>query len=312
MELTYYKADMAKINIGLCLQGGGSATAWQAGALIPFILNPHIHVDVITGTSGGAFNGGILKSIFARHGQGPKGKELAVKTLIDAWKNNVAIPNISAQIASWHQMVNPVGHAVAIQANRGHFTRQLEKTIFSVMPDDEALESDEGPAFFVQTVDDKSGRGHLYTGKKVTREKILASAALKDCFHSVNGEIDGAYLGGANPPTPPTHLCKKLDWILFFMTVAEPLSVRPRLQKNLKPEDFDNDQIITGQAYGEIEYLRQKGHKVDVIAPEKSFSKNEKGMTGQSVLCRRMNDGMQYGMQKHDDFMQRLAVCVPA
>tara|TARA_B100001750_G_C15483050_1_gene586684 strand:+ start:138 stop:1073 length:936 start_codon:yes stop_codon:yes gene_type:complete len=295
--VSYFQYNVGKTNIVACLQGGGAATAWQAGALLPFIEHPDIHFSAITGTSGGALNGAILKHVFARHSQGEEGKARASSRLKDAWINHIAIDDLTANCVAFHSLINPVGHAMLAHANRGVFTRKLEQTLYTVLPDDEALKSSKGPAFYVQTVDENVQKGILYTGKDITRECILASAALKECFHSVNGQIDGAYLGGANPPSPAKRHVDKADHVMYFMTAAEPASVIPKKQCDLTAAELESDQIIREQAYCEIELLRQQGYPVTVIAPEKSFTDSEKSMTGRFTINRRINEGEISGTQ---------------
>ena len=142
------KIDMTSVSI--CLQGGGSATAWQAGALLPFIENPYIHINGITGTSGGAFNGAILKHVFARHGQTIEGKIRASQRLRSAWEDHIAINDYHATTLSYintayimqkssvqimaimhsKQMKSIVSryHDTTESIGRKYFTAQLEKT----------------------------------------------------------------------------------------------------------------------------------------------------------------------------------------
>ena len=280
------------------MQGGGAATAWQAGALLPFIENPYIHISSITGTSGGALNGAILKHVFARHGQGNKGKERASSRLKDAWENHIAIDDLTARCVAFHQLINPVGHAMIAHANRSMFTQKLKDTLYTLLPDDAAISSLKGPLLSIQTVHAETNKGILYTGSDITREIILASAALKDCFDHVNGHVDGAYLGGANPPAPSLETLDKVDTAIYFMTTAQPLKILPKKQCDLTAQDFDEEQLIGEQAYGEIEYLKQQGYSVNVVAPVKSFTKMESGQTGRSIIQNRIKNGYKAGADK--------------
>lgn len=303
--MSYFQYNLNKINIVACLQGGGSATGWQAGALLPFIEHPDIHFSAITGTSGGALNGAILKHVFTRHGQEQDGKARASKRLKDAWLHHIAIDDLTANCVAFHNMMNPIGHAMLTQANRGVFTRKLEQTLYTLLPDDNALKSSKGPAFFVQTVDEQTRKGILYTGKDVTRESILASAALKDCFQAVNGQIDGAYLGGANPPSPTQRHLDKADCILYFMTSAEPDSIIAKKQSDLTAAELEADQIIRQQAYCEIELLKQQGYPVTVIAPKHSFTDAQKSMTGHFTIKKRLEDGENFGNNQLNNVLDR-------
>ncbi len=292
-----------QFDVTLCLQGGGSACAWQAGALIPFIQNPHLKINAITGTSGGALNGALLKHVFARHGQGEAGKQRAMDRLKDAWLNHIAISDLTSNMVAIHKMMNPIGHEMMMLANRGLFTQRLEKTLETLLHNDSALRSKEGPELFVQTVDEMTGQGRLWTNGEMSRKLVLGSAALPGSFHSVDGQIDGACLGGANPPTPPSKFLNKNTLVLYFMTSAEPDFIVPKKQSELNADDLGEDNLILKQAYGEIALLRQQGYNVHVIAPSDSFSKAEKGQTGHSVIQRRINDGQAIGEDRHKDLV---------
>jgi NTE family protein len=305
-----------KQDIFLCLQGGGSACAWQAGAILAILQNPYLNIVGITGTSGGALNGAILKQAFAIHGQGEAGRSQAETDLTDAWMKYIAKHDIvdqglamaktcqtihnSALNAMLGMPIDPMSR-MAIQTlinsidthNRTLFTKELQQTLNKVIPDETALQSDKGPFFGVQVVHDKSGMGRFISGKDLKRKFILASAALRGSFHAVNGYVDGAHFGGANPAFPP------LPWlqtypnveIIYINTSQEPKNILPKLQSDLTQEDLADGELIIQEVYREIAYMRQMGHNITTISPKEYFTAADKGLIGQSVLAARMDNG---------------------
>lgn len=197
-------------NVAVACQGGGSHTAFTAGALsrlVPAIEASDDHRLVgLSGTSGGAFSAlaawyglladgaGVEDRLHALWAElcadGPADRALNAGTVFGSWAVNSGIG--APQISPYY--------TPASEYARGRLREALERTVaFEAIPD---LAGPAAPLLAVGTVDINGGCFEVFEDGEITRDVVLASAALPELFEAV--EMDGHYhwdgLFSQNPP----------------------------------------------------------------------------------------------------------------
>lgn len=208
--------------LNLALQGGGSHGAFTWGVLDALLEDGRIHIEGVSGTSAGAMNAVALAHGYALAAQEYKdprevqlaGAARARETLAQLWEGvgtmgstmlwGVPMPaagammNMLSQWLSPYQM-NPLG----INPLR----KLLEKVV-----DFEMICKVNAKEVFVCATNVRTGRGEIFTGKRLSADAVMASACLPMLFKAVEIEgehyWDGGYSG--NPAIYP----------LIYRTVA--------------------------------------------------------------------------------------------
>lgn len=235
--------------IAIALQGGGSLGAFSAGVLHSLLNDPSIEIKIVTGTSAGAMNGAIIAQTLNKFGHTQEGRAETQKRLSSFWNRITTSFNTSSSLMRNLIYMHPAAPYMA--------TQQLMSHIRTMIKNPRALKMARHTRLYVNAVD-TAGQERVFTGEEITHDAIQASAALRPYFNkvSIDGKdyMDGAYLGGANPPIDPLykHL-DKLDAVIFIMTNPPQQPVTPRKQSELTREDVRNtDGLILHQAYDHI------------------------------------------------------------
>ena len=198
-------------NVAIACQGGGSHTAFTAGALRRLVpaLAASDEYDLVglSGTSGGAFS-----ATAAWYGLLEGGSEGAVRTLRDVWMELSAETVAEEALVDWTvgiaRAINMGVPLVEISPYRNPLAawgqRRLRATLeahidFEAIPE---LAGPDRPRLVVGTVDINGGEFECFEDAEVTPEVLLASAALPELFEAV--KMDGHYhwdgLFSQNPP----------------------------------------------------------------------------------------------------------------
>lgn len=201
--------------LNLALQGGGSHGAFTWGVLDALLEDGRFDLDGISGTSAGAMNAVALAHGFALAASQGKEREeihvngcaLARDTLRKLWEGVGALgalmwgvplqgnPLVSL-MTQWFSpyQTNPL--------DINPLRNLLRDTVdFGLL----AHEAAHVPKVFVCATNVRTGRGEIFTGKRLCMESVMASACLPMMFQAVQieGEYywDGGYSG--NPALHP-------------------------------------------------------------------------------------------------------------
>lgn len=290
-----------KIAVGL--QGGGSLGAYTAGVLTQIIVEPTIEITDITGTSAGAMNGMVIAQTINKFGYGDVGRGKAVERLGRFWED-VSHPPLFfgvKETLNFMAALNPHGA-------RSIITNSLIRQIKEYVINPRALASGRLINLTVPAVDEY-GHERLFTNEQITHDAIHASAAIQPHIHPVRIDgvryIDGAYVGGSNPPIEPlTKAFNDIDAILFIMTNPPEAPIHCRKQSDLSVADVSyTDNLILHQVYDHIALLldqRAKGTNIPpihIIWPNvaRPYTQEQKQQVDSNFIYELYNQGIQDG-----------------
>jgi NTE family protein len=258
--------NIKKIAVGL--QGGGSLGAYTAGVLAQIIADPTIEITDITGTSAGAMNGMVVVQTINKFGYDIEGRNKTIERLGRFW-SDVSHPPLLPGVKETLNIMAAFNPHGAKQVITNSLIQQIEDYVINPR----ALASGRLINLTIPAVDD-NGNERLFTNEQITHDAIHASAAIQPHIHPVTIDgvryIDGAYIGGSNPPIEPlTKIFNDVDAILFIMTNPPAPPIHCRKQSDLSIADvLHTDNLILHQAYDHIALLldqRTKGTKIPPI-----------------------------------------------
>ena len=207
-------SDWAPQRLNLALQGGGSHGALTWGVLDALLEDGRFAIEGVSGTSAGAMNAVAMAYGFAQAAHAHRnardahlaGCALARATLTRLWEGvgtmgsmmwGVPLPGADAFMGMMSQWLSPY------QTNPLGFNplrKLLEREV-----DFERLRAARGPKVFVCATNVRTGRGEIFTGKRLSADAVMASACLPMLFKAVEIEgqhyWDGGYSG--NPALYP-------------------------------------------------------------------------------------------------------------
>jgi NTE family protein len=286
-----------KTTVAIACQGGGSHTAFTAGALRGILrgLPDKYEIVALSGTSGGAMCAALAWDGLRRNDvEGAIGrldgfwKDMAAKTPWDRFANAWSLwaSRSTGQFGSFGASPYATPTSVAAQ-------RQLRETIERHVGFDDPVPASP-PHLFVGAVNVESGSFEVFADGEKGADALLASAAIPSLFRAV--EIDGAShwdgLFSQNPPIRhfisevPTEAKPDEIWIVRIDPIATgevPRSLddiadrRSDLSGNLSLEqekhiiesinDMIEKGIITDEAYKRIAIREiDLGMKLDLLS----------------------------------------------
>ncbi|MBP6985564.1 MAG: patatin-like phospholipase family protein [Alphaproteobacteria bacterium] len=200
--------------IALGLQGGGSHGAFTWGVLDALLEDTRIEIIGISGTSAGGMNAAALLQGYNKNGrEGARAemrrfwKLLSARTNLNPFKTNLIqmfTGNHSLRGSpsyAWMNMLRETYSPYDLNPMDINPLRDLVHDFF----DCSLLHQPSKLKLFLCATHVKSGKLHIFKGKKITEEALLASACLPNIFKAVeiDGEHywDGGYVG--NPALFP-------------------------------------------------------------------------------------------------------------
>ena len=302
--------DLSVHRGNLGLQGGGSGCAYTAGVLYRLLAEPSIEFNRVTGTSGGALCGFAITQPINKKGYTPEGRQLAQTRLVELWDEIAvedSVAHIGRHVDSFLRL-NPFLNPHLKSGYSAAMASLLKRT--TINPN--ALQSDRHIKLIVNAVAE-NGTERLFKGKELNTAPIMASGALPPYFHpvSIDGTryLDGAILGGSNPPIQPL-IEKKSDFVMFVMTNPPEKPIIEQLQKDMHAQDVRHTNgLILHQAYNEIAHILARHESGDpsippvhVIYPNipKPWSAQDKQRVDRSTISRRF----EMGIESADAFLE--------
>jgi NTE family protein len=187
--------------INLALQGGGAHGAFTWGVLDALLKDERLLVEGISGTSAGAMNGAIIAGALAQPGVDQR--QFARDGLQQFWRDVSIDGKLSAgQRALTDIVLAPWRLGMAAAAPFMDATRRMAspyefnpldinplRSVVESHVDCAAIQSTQGPKFFVAATNVYTGRLRVFRNKEINADVLMASAALPYLFRAV--EIDG-------------------------------------------------------------------------------------------------------------------------
>ena len=199
--------------LSLALQGGGSHGALTWGVLDALLEDGRIDIDGISGTSAGAMNAVAVAHGFAQAAAQTSdavearaaGAQLARATLTRLWEGVGALggpgwggPMVLPAMAWMTPWLAPVQiNPLDINQLRSLLEREIDFERLAAAP---AVV----PRVFVSATNVRTGRGEIFSGKRLSAAAVMASACLPMVFQPV--EIEGqAYWDGGYSGNPALY-----------------------------------------------------------------------------------------------------------
>jgi NTE family protein len=203
-----------KKRVAIACQGGGSHTAFTAGALKRLLKDDRYEVVALSGTSGGAIC--ALLAWYALLENGGEGAAVRAAELLDSfWHDNSASELYDRFWNDWTLWVNRLQGTVVMPAVSPYCTqlsywgqerlrRMLEKWV--KFEETRMPREDSGPMLLVGAVDVRSGEFKAFNSRRdrISAETILASTALPTLFRAVHTD-GGVYWDGLFSQNPPVR-----------------------------------------------------------------------------------------------------------
>lgn len=203
-----------RLALDLALQGGGSHGAFTWGVLDALLEDGGFELEGISGTSAGAMNAVALAHGFAQAANACKDAEeahvqgcaLARETLKTLWEG---VGALGALMWGMPLQGNPL-MSMMTQWFSPYQTNPLDinplRNLLRNTVDFDLLRAEHArvPKVFVCATNVRTGRGEIFTRKRLSMEAVMASACLPNMFQAV--EIDGEfYWDGGYSGNPALH-----------------------------------------------------------------------------------------------------------
>ena len=192
-----------KHTLNLALQGGGSHGALTWGVLDALLEDGGLVFEGISGTSAGAMNAVALAHGFAQANARETdpgkihalGSQLAREALSELWEGVGAMGTmmwgVPLQGSPWLAMMNQfLSPYQTNPLNINPLRKLLERVVdFETLCTQSVAAA--VPKLFICATNVRTGRGHIFSGRKVCADAVMASACLPQLFKAV--EIDGQF-----------------------------------------------------------------------------------------------------------------------
>jgi NTE family protein len=339
-----------KVRVAVACQGGGSHTAFTAGALKRLLADERYEVVALSGTSGGAICAVLAWYALLENG-GVGASDRAAELLDSFWKDNSAREFFDAFWNEWLLWVNRSQGAFVLPAVSPYSTQLsywAQNRLRGMLKERVAFERiatplrESSPMLLIGAVDVLSGEFKAFNSRRdeISAETILASTALPTLFRAVRTD-GGVYWDGLFSQNPPIRELPKAKpdeiWVIQIdpkRRVGEPRSMTDILDRR-------NELAGNISLYQEIHFIQKMNHLVDRLGNQNQSPKNRRlhvpgkeGREGRDykrieVRWIRMSRPldfaskldrspsfirgmMNYGDRKAEDFLERLDRTLPA
>ena len=203
-----------KKRIAIACQGGGSHTAFTAGALKRLLGVERYQVVALSGTSGGAICALLAwYALYQTEGRGAATR--AAELLETFWMDNAASEPLDRFWNDWAVWVNRLQGAVFMPAISPYTTQlsywgqeRLRRMLEELVRFEEIRTplQDPSPMLLIGAVDVRSGEFRAFNSRRdrIGAETILASTALPTLFRAVRAD-GGLYWDGLFSQNPPVR-----------------------------------------------------------------------------------------------------------
>ncbi|WPB57285.1 patatin-like phospholipase family protein [Xylophilus sp. GOD-11R] len=309
--------------ISLALQGGGSHGAFTWGVLDALLEDHRLDFSGISGASAGAVNAVAVAHGFANGGPTAEGRrQLARDTLARVWRGVAGLGSLSSMAQGIARLMTGGWNTDAGNAFNGVLGRWMSpyqsnplgfnplRKLLQDEIDFESIGRLQLPKVFVSATQIRTGRAHIFKGRRLSLDALMASACLPQMFQAV--EIDGEHYwdGGfsSNPPLGPLiDTCDSRDIVLVQLN---PLSREPipqnaqdiqervtelnfnsSLLAQMRSIDFINRLIARGALVEASGYKRVRLHRIDGGKAMQELSASSKLSADAAMMDRLFTEG---------------------
>jgi NTE family protein len=266
--------------VAIACQGGGSHTAFTAGALKTLMRDDRHKVVALSGTSGGAICAFLAWYALVEGGESGAG-ERAAKLLDFFWGDNSAGEPFDWLLNEWTVWLNRLQGSSVLPSVSPYSTptsfwahEQLRKSLERHVDFDELGPSGElrtpmkspAPMLLIGAVDVLSGRFRAFNSRRdrISSDTILASTALPTLFRAVRTD-GGVYWDGLFSQNPPVRELPRVnpDEIWVIQIDPEKRDNEPKSMADIL--DRRNELAGNISLYQEIDFIKKINHLVDKL-----------------------------------------------
>jgi NTE family protein len=266
--------DGRRKRVAIACQGGGSHTAFTAGALKRLLRDERHELVALSGTSGGAIC--AFLAWYALIEEGESGAAGRAADLLDAfWTDNSASEPLDGLLNDWVVWVNRLQGSVVLPSVspystptsfwvRDRLRRMLERHVdFAKL---ETPMKRPAPMLLIGAVDVLSGGFRAFNSRRdrISADAVLASAALPTLFRAVRTD-GGVYWDGLFSQNPPVRELPRANpeeiWVIQID--PEKRDEEPRSMADIL--DRRNELAGNISLYQEIHFIEKINHLVDKL-----------------------------------------------
>jgi NTE family protein len=203
-------AKRDRSRVAIACQGGGSHTAFTAGALQGVMedLPDDVEVVALTGTSGGAICASLAWDGFVRgdlpRAIGKLGRFWQAMSAREPW-DQIANQALMSVVSLRDLMVLPEVSPYHLPTWGEDRFRELLDQYFDFEELRRLARRPGAPLLQIGAVEVLSGHFEIFTGEELTVECLLASAAIPELFRAVTVPGRGVFWDGLFSQNPPIH-----------------------------------------------------------------------------------------------------------
>jgi NTE family protein len=266
--------------VAIACQGGGSHTAFTAGALKKLMGDDRHEVVALSGTSGGAIC--AFLAWYALVGGGESGAGERAATLLDSfWGDNSAGEPFDWLLNELTVWINRLQGSIVLPSVSPYSTptsfwahEQLRKTLerhvdFEELGPFGGLRTpmkSPAPMLLIGAVDVLSGKFRAFNSRRdrISSDTILASTALPTLFRAVRTD-GGVYWDGLFSQNPPVRELPRAnpDEIWVIQIDPEKRNKEPKSMADIL--DRRNELAGNISLYQEIDFIKKINHLVDKL-----------------------------------------------
>ena len=264
-----------KLRVAIACQGGGSHTAFTAGALKRLLADERHEVVALSGTSGGAICAVLAWYALLENGGGAA---RAAELLDSFWRDNSARDFLEAFWNEWFLWVNrSQGFFVqpAVSPYDTPTSDWAQKQLRQMLTDHvefrkiNSLLKGSSPMLLIGAVDVLSGKFRAFSSRRdeITADMILASTALPTLFKAVHAD-GGVYWDGLFSQNPPIRELPRAKPDEIWILQIDPKK-RDEEPKSM-PDILDRRNELAGNIslYQEVHFLQKMNHLVKKLGDQ--------------------------------------------
>lgn len=268
-----------KKRIAIACQGGGSHTAFTAGALKRLLGDDRYEVVALSGTSGGAIC--ALLAWYALYQSEGRGAATRAAELLETfWKDNSASEPLDRFWNDWAVWVNRFQGAVIMPAVSPYSTQlsywgqeRLRRMLEELVRFDEIEPPlrDSSPMLLIGAVDVRSGEFRAFNSRRdrIGAETILASTALPTLFRAVRAD-GGLYWDGLFSQNPPVRELTDAEPDEIWVIQIDPQRREEEPRSMVDILDRRNELAGNLSLYQEIHFIEKINDLVDKLGEGES------------------------------------------